>query len=532
MPSSYLKKMFSDIKLPRCKCECHGCGASAAAPEARGASPALSDDGQASPAKTMMAESHVASPWASQPTSARSAASSSESPCVACASTCATPSRPFVGKTVVLLRTSSTARAPVYRALRQKGLRIVMVHPFANTEQFPAECIDEWIECDTTDVDRLYEILSAEPYAGNFDAVASFDEYGVFPAAQLNQRFGLRPLPLTPAALSTVNIKSRFRHWCVKRGVAAPRFAPLMTPEADPVAAVEEAKMNYPIVVKPAPGAGSNLVTLVDDAAGLRATVERLWGAIEAMRPTAAHFEALGERIHVLLEEFVEGPEVDVDAIVEDGAVRFAGVSDNFPTARPYFSEVGGLAPSALAAPIQDDLTKLLEDFVAAMRDDGERLHGVLHFEAKYDERRGVAVVIEVNCRMGSAETHTMVTSGFGVDLAEAAMRLALRMPLQPLPRVHEPGRAARGTGVYAASANLYPTKAGPLVEIVPPPAQPHLVRAMPFPMARGAPVKLPPESFGCLLWLVATGPSADVAVARMKAMCDQSAIVVEGADN
>lgn len=454
----------------------------------------------------------------------------SPSPCCSCISGCSASAscRPFAGKTVVLLRTSSTARAPVYASLRRLGLRIIMVHPFDASANFGPECIDEWIHQDTTDVDSLYATLTSPRYAGTFDAVASFDEYGVFPAARLSQRLGLRLTPLTPSMLSTVNIKSRFRHWCKRHGIAAPRFLPLMTPGVDVTTAVREAGLLFPIVVKPAPGAGSNLVTLVDDETELAAAVARLWTAIEAMRPTAQHFEALGEPIHVLLEEFVEGPEVDVDAIVEGGVVRFAGVSDNFETVRPYFSEVGGLAPSALPHAQQDALVQLLEQFVAATTAEGEALSGVLHFEAKYDTRRDVPVIIEVNCRMGSAETHTMVTGGFGVDLSEAAMRLALGMPLQPLPRRHIAGTADRGSGRYFASANLYPEKAGSLVEIRPPTPHPTLIRAMPFPMARGAPVRLPPESFGCLLWLVAEGATPSDAVRNMKARCADAAIVVE----
>jgi biotin carboxylase len=432
--------------------------------------------------------------------------------------------RPFEGKSVVFLRTSSTARAPVYAKLREQGLRIVMVHPKACPELFPA--VHDWIERDTTDVNSLFNLLTSDEWIGCFDAVASFDEYGVFPAATLNRRLGKRPLPLTPAMLSTINIKSRFREWNTKHGLSAPRYAAVHRAEQCPVEIVRNASLLYPLVVKPAPGAGSNLVTLIDREEDLVPCVNRLWAAIAAMRPTAAHFEALGEPIHVLIEEFIEGPEVDVDAIVENGVVKFAGVSDNFPTVRPYFSEVGGLAPSALAACHQDNLVALLEAFVDATTKEGESLTGILHFEAKVDSRRDVPVIIEVNCRMGSAETHTMITNAFGVDLAEAALRLALDMPLQPLPK-HTPGRAAAGCGVVCASANLYPTKAGALVALRPPTPQPPLLRAMTFPLSAGDAVKLPPDSFGCLIWLVAAGPDAKTAIQNMKELSAQCSIDV-----
>ena len=50
-----------------------------------------------------------------------------------------------------------------------------------------------------------------------------------------------------------------------------------------------------------------------------------------------------------LLEEYLDGPEVDVDVVMADGAAQYAVVVDNGPTAEPYFAETWGLCPSTLS---------------------------------------------------------------------------------------------------------------------------------------------------------------------------------------
>ncbi len=44
-----------------------------------------------------------------------------------------------------------------------------------------------------------------------------------------------------------------------------------------------------------------------------------------------------------MLEELMEGQEVDIDLVVQNGVIRFLSVSDNFPCAGPkqYFMEAG-----------------------------------------------------------------------------------------------------------------------------------------------------------------------------------------------
>ena len=64
----------------------------------------------------------------------------------------------------------------------------------------------------------------------------------------------------------------------------------------------------------------------------------------------ASKKSSIGIPASMLIEECIEGgKEVDIDCVVKDGRIIFAGVSDNNEShSEPYFLERGGEAPSAL----------------------------------------------------------------------------------------------------------------------------------------------------------------------------------------
>ena len=42
-----------------------------------------------------------------------------------------------------------------------------------------------------------------------------------------------------------------------------------------------------------------------------------------------------------MMEEYLDGPEVDVDLIMSEGEAVYGAVTDNWPTVEPYFLETG-----------------------------------------------------------------------------------------------------------------------------------------------------------------------------------------------
>jgi biotin carboxylase len=414
------------------------------------------------------------------------------------------------GRVVLLLRVSGPARVPVYKHFRRLGITLVVVHPVTN-DNF-AGCFDHWIYHDTNDVEALDRVLAMElprllGADGRVDAILSFDEYGVYPAACLAVRRGLRPIPLSPASLQTTSIKSAFRALCAAHGIRSPGSAVLRSP-SDPVDEALLRGMHFPVVIKPSPGAGSLLAKLCLSLQDLQQHATHMWDFL-ATHTDVKHFEALGTKVHLLVEEYIGGQEVDIDCVIENGVVRFASISDNFEVIPPYFVEMGGLCPSALPDYAKQSLLELLDAYVRA---EGKQLHGVLHFEAKYDFSRQAAYVIEVNCRLGSAETNTMLKTAYnGLELGECLVRCALGLPLDSVLSPEHTTPSA-----FAASVNIYPIQEGALRRIAVDETDPDLVDFNIFAKV-GQKVAPPPASFVMICWLVASGDTEAAAVANIR---------------
>jgi carnosine synthase len=137
----------------------------------------------------------------------------------------------------------------------------------------------------------------------------------------------------------------------------------------------------------------------------------------------------------LLLEEYLDGVEFDVDLVLQDGACVFSSVSQNWPTAEPSFQETGLHCPA-------DHNPKAVKRLVGLAVDTAQRFgfrRGVLHIEGKCTSRG--PRIIEVNARMGGGRVFEMVRDVWGVDLVEAQLRACLDLPqdLKPSrkPRVH-----------------------------------------------------------------------------------------------
>jgi len=128
----------------------------------------------------------------------------------------------------------------------------------------------------------------------------------------------------------------------------------------------------------------------------------------------------------LLLEQYLDGPEVDVDVVMSEGEWQYACVSDNGPTLEPYFNETWAVCPSLLPKVKQAALKDLAVKSVKAL---GFSL-GVFHVECKFTSTG--PQLIEVNARMGGGQVRECNLMTWGCDLVEETLFLALGIPARP----------------------------------------------------------------------------------------------------
>jgi biotin carboxylase len=342
------------------------------------------------------------------------------------------------GSTVVIVSAGYEGKRRYYERLAGLGARLVIVdEPGHWSESLVTEIPGtKWIAAPISgnrDTDAEAILRALERSGVRADGVLTFWENSVCEAACVAASLGLPGNP--PEAVDAARSKVRTRELSARLG--------LPTPKAQRVRSLDElfaaaADVGFPAVVKPEFGASAVGCVRVDD-------FESLPGVYKLVRAvvSAEQDEIFRAGSDLLLEQYLDGVEFDVDLVLQDGECVFSSVSQNWPTAEPSFQETGLHLPPDHNKKAVRELVDLSVQTVQAF---GFR-RGVLHVEGKCTSRG--PRVIEVNARMGGTRIHQMVEAVWGVDLIEAQLRSCLDLP-QTLKPSRKPRCAVVNAIVYA----------------------------------------------------------------------------------
>ena len=231
---------------------------------------------------------------------------------------------------VLLLVPTATYRAPDFvNAARDLGIELLV-----GTDEPPA----------LGDRDRIVTIPCSEPELAadlidqldrerGVDAVVAVDDQGIVAAATAGERLGFPHNP--PDAAAATRDKLELRRRLAGSEVLQPRFG--SSPN----------EVGYPCVVKPTGLSGSRGVIRCnddDEYLAARARIAAFWD---------------GE---IIVEEYVPGIEVAVEAILRKGALTVLAVFDKpDPLEGPYFEETIYVTPSRLPLPTLDAVANTAE---------------------------------------------------------------------------------------------------------------------------------------------------------------------------
>jgi hypothetical protein len=122
---------------------------------------------------------------------------------------------------IVFLLTSSRARLDLYRSIHHAyhdTLTLIMINPTLEPDFSPF--FHHWLLSDSENPSHLASLLRG--FA--MQAVISFDEYGVHPAAKLAEMLKVRPYPMGSDVLRKIMDKRKFRGWCESHGIPSPGY--------------------------------------------------------------------------------------------------------------------------------------------------------------------------------------------------------------------------------------------------------------------------------------------------------------------
>lgn len=166
-------------------------------------------------------------------------------------------------------------------------------------------------------------------------------------------------------------------------------------------------KIQCPCVIKPTDNAGSRGVVLVRKPTELEEAYE--------------YSRSQSRAGHVLVEEYMEGPEVSVEVVVYKGVPHVLVVTDKLTTGEPYFVEMGHSQPSLLPAADLERIEDLAKRAVLSVGIED----GPAHVEIKLTPEG--PKMVELGARMGGdcISTH-LVPLATGIDMLKATIDIAL----------------------------------------------------------------------------------------------------------
>lgn len=269
-------------------------------------------------------------------------------------------------------------------------------------------------------------VRAAEAYARRdpIDAVLGVDDTTVVTATAISAALGLSHNPIQ--SVTAARNKYRMRESLREHGVPTPRYR-LVSLEAGPEPV--RGTVGYPCVVKP--------LILSASCGVIRANTPEECGA--AIRRVAALLRHLGlsaleeEARHLLIEQFIAGPELAVEGLLTDGSLSVLALFDKpDPLEGPYFEETLYLTPSRQPAAVQEAIGTQVQRATAAL---GLR-EGPIHAEVRVNQ--GGVWVIEVAARSIGGRCSRILRFAAGLSLEEVLLRHALRLGLPPLERTRE----------------------------------------------------------------------------------------------
>ena len=300
---------------------------------------------------------------------------------------------------------------PGLERAREMGLHLVVSDVDADAPGMAAA--DDTLLAST--YDAAATIAAAAAYheeVGPIDGVMCIATDVPLTVARVAAELGLPGIPVAVAerAADKLLMKDKFR----EDGIPIPWYSPVESAEH-----LEQlvAEQGFPLVVKPVDSRGSRGVLRLTPGVDVAAAFA------EAQRHSPTD--------RVMVEEFLDGPQVSTESLVLDGVAHTPGFADRnyefLDRYAPHIIENGGELPSELP----DGIQVAVRDLVAA----GAASLGVHEGVIKGDVvvAGGVPHVIELAARLSGGYfcTHEIPLST-GVDLVGNAIRLALGDPVDP----------------------------------------------------------------------------------------------------
>ena len=303
-------------------------------------------------------------------------------------------------KKTILIIGGGLLQAPVIATAKKMGYQVIVTD--YNPDAIGMKDADIPIVMSTRDIQGSVRIAKRQNEITPISGVLTVGTDASMTVAAVANALNLPGIKFDDAEAATNKLKMRMRF--KEHNLPSPAFLPVWS--------LSDAKkgckiLGFPCVMKPSDNMGARGVMRIDNAN----QVSEAFKFAKSVSPS-------GE---LIIEQYMEGPELSIDAIVFNDEITITGVADRIIDFPPYFVETGHSMPSRLSP-------ELLEDACDVMRR-GIKALGITTGAAKGDIKvtKNGAMIGEIAARLsgGFMSAYTYPLSS-GVDLMKAMIEVSL----------------------------------------------------------------------------------------------------------
>ncbi len=303
--------------------------------------------------------------------------------------------------------------APYLNAAQELGLEALLA---AHGPAMPSspQC-SQGIHIDLRQPDAAVGTIHAAVRARPIDGIVATDDSTVELAARVAAALNLPHNPVSAAAYSRRKDSARA---CLQgAGLPVPPHRCLKLNRA---LGPQLERLRYPCVVKPVALSGSRGVIRTDSERELLAACARI-------RTILRDAENASERETLLVEDYIPGDEVAVEAILHRGELTILTMFDKpEPLTGPYFEETYYITPARIRPDLQMRVAERIAQACAAYG----LTEGPVHAELRLHE--GEAWILEVASRTIGGQCARLLQYGTGHALEALVIAQAIGRPLVP----------------------------------------------------------------------------------------------------
>lgn len=297
---------------------------------------------------------------------------------------------------------ASALQVPAIKKAKELGYQIILVDYDANAVGFPLADIK--LVVSTLDQEEVYrQALIYKPDV----VITSTSDGPVRTAAYVNEKLGKQP-DLSYKDSLCATIKNYMRDRLKENHLPIPEYYAVNNFNEFTEAV---RKLEGCCIIKPADNAGSRGVVLLNGSSF--PSNDQLLQAYEYSRENARGGV-------VMVEEYMTGPEVSVEAMTVNEETTIVTITDKFITPPPYFVEIAHSEPSILDEKTQEQICQITKKALKAIG----LINAPSHTEIKVTKEG--PKIVELAARLGGDFiTSKLVPLSTGVDMVGNSVLLA-----------------------------------------------------------------------------------------------------------